>query len=166
MQINANSYKQDIFLSPQNKQAQENQASFDALLSSQSNSINESQEMQKANLVSFDTMLNELGVAWDSKEGHMLRTAQIVSAIQEYAKENNTNPLSVNWQVANANWHSRFESSLQQKEMLNNILDVLESKTSIQKGYHKGEAESQAHFEERKSKAIDILSAILQDIKA
>lgn len=56
--------------------------------------------------------------------------------------------------------------STQKVEDLSKLHTILESKTALQKGYHKGEAESQMHFEERKSKAIDILSAILQDIKA
>ncbi|CAM3621938.1 hypothetical protein HEGA106846_07495 [Helicobacter ganmani] len=50
--------------------------------------------------------------------------------------------------------------------MLENVLGVLESETAIQRGLYMGETESPAHFEKRKSAAIDILSEILQGIKA
>ena len=98
----------------------------------------------------------------------MVRTAQIVSAIQQYAKEHNTDPLKVNWQRANVSWNQSFvsASSSEQKEMLENVLGVLESETAIQRGLYMGETESPAHFEKRKSAAIDILSEILQGIKA
>ncbi|WP_300919172.1 hypothetical protein, partial [Helicobacter rodentium] len=95
-------------------------------------------------------------------------TAQIVSAIQQYAKEHNTDPLKVNWQTANASWNQKFRnaSSDEQKEMLENVLEVLESETAIQRGYYMWQTESPEHFEKRKSQAIDILSEILQGIKA
>ncbi|MCI5633773.1 hypothetical protein [Helicobacter sp.] len=50
--------------------------------------------------------------------------------------------------------------------MLENVLEVLESETAIQRGCYMGQTESPEHFEKRKSQAIDILSEILQGIKA
>ncbi|CAM3510704.1 hypothetical protein HEGA106846_01745 [Helicobacter ganmani] len=80
--------------------------------------------------------------------------AQLVSAIQQYAKENNMDILKVNWQRANVSWNQSFvsASSSEQKEMLENVLGVLESESAIQKGLYIGETESPA---------IDILSEIL-----
>ncbi|WP_416829929.1 hypothetical protein, partial [Helicobacter ganmani] len=57
-------------------------------------------------------------------------------------------------------------SRTEQKEMLENVLGVLESETAIQRGLYMGETESPEHFTKRKSAAIDILSEILQGIKA
>ena len=45
--------------------------------------------------------------------------------------------------------------------MLENVLEVLESETAIQRGCYMGQTESPEHFEKRKSQAIDILSEIL-----
>lgn len=166
MQISTNSYARETSLAYQTAQKQqENTTSFDRLLFTQSNqSTEKNQESQKANVSS----LSEFGVSWDSEEGRTIRTAQIVSAIQQYAKENNMDILKVNWQRANVSWNQSFvsASSSEQKEMLENVLGVLESETAIQRGLYMGETESPAHFEQRKSAAIDILSEILQGIKA
>lgn len=166
MQVNTNSYVRENPLFHQTTQKQqENTTSFDTLLSMQNNQNQaENQESQKANAIN----LSEFGVSWDSEEGRTIRTAQIVSAIQQYAKEHNTDPLKVNWQTANASWNQKLRnaSSDEQKEMLENVLEVLESETAIQRGLYMGETESPAHFEQRKSAAIDILSEILQGIKA
>ena len=170
MQISTNSYARETSLAYQTAQKQqENATSFDTLLSMQSNQNQvENQESQKADSTSFYGFLSEFGVNWDSEEGRTIRTAQIVSAIQQYAKENNMDVLKVNWQSANASWHQGFASasSSEQKEMLENVLEVLESETAIQRGSYMGQTESPEHFEKRKSAAVDILSEILQEIKA
>ncbi|TLD84575.1 hypothetical protein LS70_003240 [Helicobacter sp. MIT 11-5569] len=52
------------------------------------------------------------------------------------------------------------------QELLEQNIAILQN-NRIQNGYlHEGKYESQAHFEERKNKTIDILSEILQNIKA
>ena len=166
MQISTNPTMRETSLLYQTTQKQqENTASFDTLLSMQNNQNQaENQESQKANVSS----LSEFSVSWDSEEGWTIRTAQIVSAIQQYAKEHNTDPLKVNWQTANVSWNQKLRnaSSDEQKEMLENVLEVLESETAIQRGSYMGQTESPEHFEKRKSAAVDILSEILQEIKA
>ncbi|WP_416830586.1 hypothetical protein [Helicobacter ganmani] len=165
MQVNTNSYVRENPLFHQTTQNQQESAtSFDTLLSMQSNqSTEKNQESQKSSLTNFDDFLSEFGVSWDSDEGRMVRTAQIVSAIQQYAKEHNTDPLKVNWQRANVSWNQNFANASRTEQ---NVLGVLESETAIQRGLYMGETESPAHFEKRKSAAIDILSEILQGIKA
>lgn len=103
MQINTNSYMRENSLAYQTTQKpQENTTSFDKLLFTQSNqSAEKNQESQKSSLTNFDDFLSEFGVSWDSKEGRTIRTAQLVSAIQQYTKENNMDILKVNWQSAN-----------------------------------------------------------------
>ena len=107
MQINTISYIRENPLTYQTKQ-QENTTSFDKLLFTQSNQTNninsaeKNQESQKSSLTNFDDFLSEFGVSWDSEEGRTIRTAQLVSVIQQYAKENNMDILKVNWQSANA----------------------------------------------------------------
>ena len=166
MQISTNPTMRETSLLYQTTQKQQgNAVSFDTLLSMQNNQNQaENQESQKANVSS----LSEFSVSWDSEEGWTIRTAQIVSAIQQYAKEHNTDPLKVNWQTANVSWNQKLRnaSSDEQKEMLENVLEVLESETAIQRGCYMGQTESPEHFEKRKSQAIDILSEILQGIKA
>ena len=68
-----------------------------------------------------------------SEEWQTMFVAQLVSAIQQYAKEHNTDPLKVNWQRANVSWNQNFAnaSRTEQKEMLENVLGVLESETAI-----------------------------------
>ncbi|WP_416861117.1 hypothetical protein, partial [Helicobacter ganmani] len=91
MQVNTNSYVRENPLFHQITQNQQESAtSFEVLLSMQNNQNHaENRESQKANAIN----LSEFGVSWDSDEGRMVRTAQIVSAIQQYAKEHNTDPL-------------------------------------------------------------------------
>ncbi|WP_301006093.1 MULTISPECIES: hypothetical protein [Helicobacter] len=165
MQVNTNSYVRENPLFYQTTQNQQESAtSFEVLLSMQNNQNHaENRESQKANAIN----LSEFGVSWDSEEGRMVRTAQIVSAIQQYAKEHNTDPLKVNWQRANVSWNQNFAnaSRTEQKEMLENMLGVLESETAIQRGLYMGETESPAHFEKRKTQAAESLSAMLQNLK-
>lgn len=169
MQVNTNSYVRENPLFHQATQNQQESAtSFEVLLSMQSNqSTEKNQESQKSSLTNFDDFLSEFGVSWDSDEGRMVRTAQIVSAIQQYAKEHNTDPLKVNWQRANVSWNQSFvsASSSEQKEMLENVLGVLESETAIQRGLYMGETESPEHFTKRKTQAAESLSAMLQNLK-
>lgn len=165
MQISTNSYARETSLAYQTAQKQqENTTSFDRLLFTQSNqSTEKNQESQKANAIN----LSEFGVSWDSEEGRTIRTAQIVSAIQQYAKENNMDILKVNWQRANVSWNQNFAnaSRTEQKEMLENVLGVLESETAIQRGLYMGETESPEHFTKRKTQAAESLSAMLQNLK-
>lgn len=165
MQVNTNSYVRENPLFHQTTQNQQESAtSFEVLLSMQNNQNHaENRESQKANAIN----LSEFGVSWDSDEGRMVRTAQIVSAIQQYAKEHNTDPLKVNWQRANVSWNQNFAnaSRTEQKEMLENVLGVLESETAIQRGLYMGETESPAHFTKRKTQAAESLSAMLQNLK-
>lgn len=169
MQINTNSYMRENSLAYQTTQKpQENTTSFDKLLFTQSNqSAEKNQESQKSSLTNFDDFLSEFGVSWDSKEGRTIRTARLVSAIQQYAKENNMDILKVNWQSANVSWIQGFvsASSSEQKEMLKNVLEVLESETTIQRGLYMRETESPEHFTKRKTQAAELLSAMLQNLK-
>ncbi|MBX7491528.1 hypothetical protein [Helicobacter turcicus] len=64
----------------------------------------------------------------------------------------------MNWHRANVSWHQGFASSRsEQKEMLENVLEVLKSETATQRGSYMGQTENPEHFEKRKNSAIDIL---------
>lgn len=49
--------------------------------------------------------------------------------------------------------------------MLKNVLEVLESETTIQRGLYMRETESPEHFTKRKTQAAELLSAMLQNLK-
>ncbi|MBD5164553.1 hypothetical protein [Helicobacter sp.] len=101
-----------------------------------------------------------------SRNEFELLMTQVLEDLQEQGREGEASNLFAF--VGAANWILRHrEGALAQSTNdIAKLIPIIKSPTDIQKGTHLGQAESQAQFEMRKAKTIDILSEILQGIKA
>ncbi len=111
--------------------------------------------------------INQISSSNDSSsysEFELLMT-QVLRDLQEQDREEATNLFAF---VGGANWILRHREgiSAQSANDIAKLIPIIESPTDMQRGTHLGESESPEYFAKRKNSAIDILSEILQEIKA
>lgn len=94
--------------------------------------------------------------------------AEFAAGVQEAMKiQGLTDTKGLDWQlVADIRKRNFYQKDDQVDERLQTYIDIISDPNIFQRGSYMGQTESPEHFEKRKSQAIDILSEILQGIKA
>lgn len=103
---------------------------------------------------------------FDSRSEFELLMTQVLGDLQEQGKKEEASSLFAF--IGGANWILRHRegSPAQSVSDIAKLIPIIESPTDMQPSTYLGQTESPEHFEKRKSQAIDILSEILQGIKA